>query len=109
MKNTLEYFSDKRYRIYPREYFTAKNIMTGVIEQTKNTCTVHHFATQYHSAEWRKNRMVEQRINRIFGVDTLISVIARKILLVKNRIKHEGLEKATGYYLDKYVRKKNEK
>ncbi|MDR2633573.1 MAG: glycosyl transferase [Treponema sp.] len=107
MKYILElYFHDKRYKIYSWKYFTVKSVLTGAIKQTGETYTIHHFSTQYHSAEWRKNRMVEQRINRIFGVDTLMSVITHKIFAVARRIKSEGLKKAAGYYLDKYVRKK---
>jgi glycosyltransferase involved in cell wall biosynthesis len=103
MKNTLEYFSDKRYRIYPREYFTAKNIMTGVIEQTKNTYTVHHFATQYHSPEWRKQRETEQKIYRVFGERTPLAKILCKLVALGNRIKCIGLNGAVKYYHKKYI------
>jgi hypothetical protein len=107
MKYMLElYFHDKRYKIYSWKYFTAKNIMNGVIERTKNTYTVHHFATQYHSEEWRKQRETEQKIHRVFGEGTLLAKILRKIVAAGYRIKREGLEKATVYYFDKFIRKK---
>jgi hypothetical protein len=107
MKYTLELYFHGKYKIYPREYFTAKNVVTGVIERTNNTYTVHHFATQYQSPEWRKRREREQRINRIFGENTLRSKILQKILAVGRRIKCEGPGRATEYYLNKYVKKKN--
>jgi hypothetical protein len=102
MKDAMECFRDRGYRIYSREYFTAKNVVTGAIEKTKNTYTVHHFATQYHSAEWRKNRKTEQEISRFFGEKTVMSKIVRKILAVKGRIKREGLGAAVKYYFEKY-------
>jgi hypothetical protein len=106
MKKTMESFKDRGYRIYSRDYFTAKNIVTGAIEKTENTCTVHHFATQYHSAEWRKNRKTEQDISRFFGEKTAMSKIVRKILAVKNRINRDGMGTAITYYFRKYVIKK---
>ncbi|MDR1129335.1 MAG: glycosyl transferase [Treponema sp.] len=106
MKNALECFKDEEYKIYPREYFTAKNIVTGAIERTKNTYTVHHFATQYHSPEWRKNRDTEQKINRLFGEKTLLSKIVRKIIAAGNRVKRMGPGKAAEYYIEKYIKNK---
>jgi mannosyltransferase OCH1-like enzyme len=70
MKNAL---GNEGNQIYNRDYFTAKNIVTGKIEQTKNTYTIHHFATQYHSVEWRKDREMEQKIRRVFGERTVVS------------------------------------
>jgi mannosyltransferase OCH1-like enzyme len=107
MKRAMESFKDREYRIYSREYFTAKNIVTGAIEKTKNTYTVHHFATHYHSAEWRKNRKIEQDISRFFGEKTVLAKIVRKIIGVKNRIRRQGMNRAVQYYYHKYVRKKN--
>jgi hypothetical protein len=104
MKDALEYFKDKKYQIYPREYFTAKNIRTGKIERSENTYTIHHFATQYHSKEWRKGREREQRINRIFGERTLASKIIRKMIAVGNRIKRTGMKEAVEYYVNKYIK-----
>jgi predicted Fe-Mo cluster-binding NifX family protein len=103
MKKAFEHFKDKGYRIYSREYFTAKNIVTGEIEQTRNTFTIHHFATQYHSPEWRKGREIKQKISRIFGEKTLISKILHKILAVTDRIKRYGITKSLEYYIDKYI------
>jgi hypothetical protein len=107
MKYTLElYFHGKRYKVYSWNYFTAKNILTGVIKKMPETYTIHHFSTQYRSEAWRKNRVKDQRINQIFGVDTLMSTMIYKMLNVKKRLKREGLGKAAKYYLDKYVTKK---
>jgi hypothetical protein len=108
MKNVLqEYFPENQYKIYSKEYFTAKNVVTGKIETTKNTFTIHHFATQYHSEEWRKMREQEQKIRRIFGEKSSLGKAAFKLIFVKNRIKRTGLCNAVQYYADKYITKKN--
>jgi hypothetical protein len=105
MKMALVYFKDKKYRIYSKEYFTAKNIVTGVIEKTENTYTVHHFAAQYHSIEWQKDRKKEQEISRILG-ENIISMILRKLFIAKSRMRREGIGRAVKYYFDKYIKKK---
>jgi mannosyltransferase OCH1-like enzyme len=106
MKNTLEYFSDKNYEIYSREYFTAKNVMTGVIEQTENTYTVHHFASQYHSPEWRKQREAEQKIFRGLGERTLLAKIVRGVFAIVGRIKRTGLSRTVEYFVRKLMLRK---
>jgi hypothetical protein len=106
MKEAFEPFKDRGYKPYPRDYFTAKNVLTGVVRRTKNTYAVHHFATQYHSPEWRKNREREQKICRIFGENTILSKVFFKTLLGISRIKRIGLFKAAEHYVNKYIRKK---
>jgi hypothetical protein len=107
MKNAFEQCNDRGYKPYPRDYFTAKNVLTGVVKRTRNTYAVHHFATQYHSPEWRKNREREQRICRIFGENTILSRVFFKTLLVMERIQRVGLIKASEHYVNKYIRKKS--
>jgi hypothetical protein len=106
MKNALAFFKDKKFRIYSKDYFTAKNTVTGVIEPTENTVTIHHFAAQYHSDEWRKDRKSEQEASRIFGETTVLAKIARKMVIAKNRIKRDGIGSAVRHYFNKYIRKK---
>jgi hypothetical protein len=103
MKNALEHFGDKGYRIYPREYFTAKNVITGVIERTNNTYTVHHFATQYHSPEWRNIRETKQKLSRLFGETSLLSRAIIKLYGMICRIHDTGFTGAMRYYYKKYI------
>jgi mannosyltransferase OCH1-like enzyme len=108
MKNTLKYFIDKEYIIYPSEYFTAKNIVTGIIEKTENTYTVHHFATQYHSDKWRKNRETEQKISVFFGGNKKLSKIVIGGRRAVQRVMRYGLIAALRYYIERYIlRKRN--
>jgi hypothetical protein len=106
MKEAFKQFKDRGYKLYPWNYFTAKNVLTGAVKRTKNTYAVHHFATQYHSPEWRKHRETEQRICRIFGEKTPLTKIILKLILLKNRISREGLVESAVYYGNKYIRKK---
>ncbi|MDR0526818.1 MAG: glycosyl transferase [Spirochaetaceae bacterium] len=100
-----QHFKNIAYKIYPKEYFTAKNVVTGQIEKKEVTFTVHHFATQYHSEEWRKRRAVRQRINRTFGENAAIVKTFEKLYGVTKRINSYGIAKAAMYYFDKYIRK----
>jgi mannosyltransferase OCH1-like enzyme len=109
MKNALECFKDKKYRIYTREYFTAKNIVTGVIHKTRNTYTVHHFATQYHSEEWRKNRETEQKISRFFGENEKLIKIFFRVRGTLKRIKRYGFFAAIGYYIGRFILRNRER
>jgi hypothetical protein len=106
MKNAFEPFKARGYKPCGCDYFTAKNVLTGVVRRTGNTYAVHHFATQYHSPEWRKNRETEQKICRIFGERTPMVKVIFKLILIKNRVLRTGLFSATAYYVNKYIRKR---
>jgi hypothetical protein len=98
-------FPDENFNIYPPDYFTVKNVMTGKIKPTKNTFTIHHFATQYQSEDWIKIRKIEQKIRRIFGENSYLSKIIFYTNRVIRRIKQEGLFSALQYYKNKYIKK----
>lgn len=51
--------------LYPRDYFSPKNLQTGKLELSENTCAVHHFR-----ASWMpfRNR-VNTRLAQILGPD----------------------------------------
>jgi hypothetical protein len=102
-----ESFPSEKYPILSRDYFTAKNIVTGKIEITSNTVTVHHFATQYHSEEWREIRAFEQRIKLRFGENSILSKILCSFGRVKRCIQKEGILGASRYYFAKYIEKEN--
>jgi hypothetical protein len=89
--------------IYGRDYFTAKNVVTGVIEQTERTFTIHHFATLYHSKEWRALRQKKQKIYLRFGERSLMSKVLTRSMGVMERIKQDGLRAALKYYGRKYL------
>jgi hypothetical protein len=110
MKTAAEkYFSAGSPCFFSPDYFTAKNVLTGKIEATKNTFTIHHFAAQYHSDEWRKNRGVEQGIYESFGEKAKISKIIIVTRHVVQRIKRCGFFNAMRYYIDSFILRKRER
>ena len=106
MKTALRAFSEiERPLIYNRHYFTAKNIMTGKIESTPETYTIHHFATNYHSAQWRAYREGVQRIYAAFGEGLPGKTIALAYRGF-SRLTKKGLAASVRYYHQKFLQKK---
>jgi hypothetical protein len=101
-----ESFSSEKYQIFTHDYFTAKNVETGKIETTSNTVAIHHFATDYHSEEWRNIRKWEQKVKRRFGEKNIFTRIFIGFGGMSRRIKETGLVPAVKYYYDKYIAKK---
>jgi hypothetical protein len=100
-----DFFPSAKYPILSHDYFTAKNIVTGKIEVTANTITVHHFATQYHSEEWHEIRNSEQRINLKFGENTLLSRILCYFGRFRRCLHKLGILGTLKYYFTKYIKK----
>lgn len=63
-KNNNDFQSIKGADIYPSEYFCPMDHMTGVLQITDNTFSVHHFAASWVSP-WRK---FKKKIKRMFFV-----------------------------------------
>lgn len=87
--------------LYPKDYFCAKNYITGVIEKTKNTVTIHHFA-----GSWRpKESVVADKIKVFFGDKNIIVRIVGKFIAAPwifiARCKIEGTRNSIKYYLKK--------
>jgi hypothetical protein len=101
-----ESFSSEKYQVFTHDYFTAKNIVTGRIEITQNTITIHHFATDYHSEEWHEIRAVEQNIKLKFGETSILSKILCSSGRIKRCIKKSGIRGAAKYYFAKYFKGK---
>jgi hypothetical protein len=102
-----ESFYMKNYPIFPHDFFTAKNVVTGEIETTSNTVTIHHFATQYHSEEWQQIRSWEQLIKLRFGEKSIMANMICGFAKVKRCVQKQGMIGALKYYFNKYVSKKN--
>jgi hypothetical protein len=66
--------------LFPKDYFCAKNHGTGVIEKTKNTYCIHHFAMSWINQEDKFLANFKRKLMSIFGVKT-ISIVIRVINL----------------------------
>lgn len=105
MKNAAAEYRAEELCFYSPDYFTAKNILTGKIETTDNTFTIHHFAARYHSEDWRKARNTEQEIYTAYGENIGTKIIV-SLWRLFNRIKHYGFSAAARYYIDRFILRK---
>ncbi|MDR2802921.1 MAG: glycosyl transferase [Treponema sp.] len=106
MKNAAkEFFNYGGFKFYSRDYFTAKNIVTGKIETTNNTFTIHNFSSLYHSEEWLKIRNTERKIYAVLG-RTIIAKLGCHIYVASWRVKKHGFFKAIKYYVDRFILRK---
>ena len=62
--------------LFPKEYFCAKNLGTGKLENTINTYTIHHFAMSWILIKNKFLPNLKRKLMDIFGV-TLISWLIR--------------------------------
>jgi hypothetical protein len=95
------------FPLFTPDYFTAKNVVTGAIEITENTYTVHHFESCYHSPSWREARALTQRVFALFGARSPVVKIIIKGIALLQRIGDFGLRGAVIYYARKYFGKKS--
>lgn len=51
--------------LYPSEYFTAHNGLTGEIEVTDKTCCIHHFAASWHSPSRKLKDTIKKELNKL--------------------------------------------
>lgn len=65
LNGSLQTVSD--FTLFPVDYFCAKNVVTGKIEKTENTFTIHHFAGSWTTPRNKFNTKVHQMLIRIFG------------------------------------------
>lgn len=53
--------------IYPKEYFSPKDYMTGKILKTENTYTIHYFASSWYTEREKKWHVICQKILNRYG------------------------------------------
>jgi len=89
--------------IYTDDYFTAKCHKTGMVNVSKNTYAVHHFAMSWHSDLRRYLVERRRRIIRLCG-DNIFSTLLIWFLNVCSRIKTLGFRNTLSYYVKKHVK-----
>lgn len=68
--------------IYPAEYFNPKNFLTGNIETTVNTRTIHHFSMSWLSAQKKRQFEIQSNLLKIgfnYKLSHFISAILSRI------------------------------
>lgn len=84
LKNTNQIQYCAGVYIYPREYFCPKNIVTGKLEITDNSYTIHHFEGSWLTPWLRCRHCVKILLTAVFGGKFI------KILLkIKNFFREE--------------------
>jgi hypothetical protein len=105
MKNAAEEYTAEKLDFYSPDYFTVKSVITGKIEPTDSTFTIHHFAARYHSDDWHNVRNIEQEIFTKHGYN-LRSKIFILFWRLSYRIKHYGFFFTVRYYFDRFIIRK---
>jgi hypothetical protein len=67
--------SKNKLFLFPKEYFCAKNLGTGVLENTSETYSIHHFAMSWIPLKHKFLADFKRKLMRIFGVNTINSFI----------------------------------
>lgn len=82
-------------RIYPVEYFCPKNYVTGLINLTNATYSIHHYDASWQTEEMRKISTYEKNIYKIFGnkVGKIISSIVLIPYKLLYHLKTDGIQK----------------
>lgn len=71
----LSFPNDGNMYVFPKDYFCAKNHGTGIIEETENTYSIHHFAMSWVSRDKVALTGLKKRFMKIFGPKTTQNVI----------------------------------
>ena len=82
--NTISYEKSNELKMFPKDFFCAKNHGTGVIEKTQNTFCIHHFAMSWLPKKRTFLPNLKRKLMSVFGVRS-ISVIIKLLGLKKIR------------------------
>jgi len=88
---------------YTPDFFTARNIVTGDIETTCNTRTIHHFAASYNSERWRQMRSLKWAIRRLFPKRRIFTRLLSLLVSLRFRLDEHGLAFTLRYAAEKYI------
>jgi len=100
--NTYQKFGT--FTIYPTEYFCPMPFETGILNESHNTYSIHHFEASWFSDKDRLYNKFRRRIFSIFG-ENIFSKNIVIIIYVFKRIKENGLVNTIKYYHTKYWKK----
>jgi hypothetical protein len=76
---------NEKCAVFPYTYFTAHNILTGSIDVTEDTFTIHHFFPCRRSQEWRETQELGQKILDRFDRNSFfVKILVKTITLMQN-------------------------
>lgn len=88
------------YSIYPPEYFSPKNVVTGIIRITENTYTIHHYDASWLE-DWQKKVQIKK--HKIFNVlgENIISKMIVSFYYSYMALRNLGLKGGLDYIFSK--------
>lgn len=101
--NKYQKFDD--FAIYPSDYLSPKDNMTGEIEVTPNSICIHHFDGTWVSSIYKKRIRIQQRIYSLFGKNKFSSFLILLSFFIL-RIKTDGFMITVKYLLKKQNKQK---
>lgn len=70
--------------VFPTEYFCPKDFLTGVLNITENTYSIHHYDSSWYSEEDKFTFSIRKKIQKILP-SKISRIIARVIAIIKFR------------------------
>lgn len=67
---------NSHFYLFPEDYFSPKNMGTGVIMQTTNTYAIHHFAMSWISVRNKFIPNIKRALIKIFGAENIYRLIS---------------------------------
>ena len=55
------------FALYPVDYFCAKSFATGMVQETENTYTIHHFAGSWYTEEQKRRKELKHSLIAQYG------------------------------------------
>lgn len=88
------------YSIYPAEYFSPKNVVTGIIRITENTYTIHHYDASWLE-DWQKSVQINK--HKIFNKlgENIISIGIVSIYYSYMALYNLGIKEGIDYIVSK--------
>ena len=97
----------KGIMLYPTEYFCPKDLMSGELNITENTHTIHHYDGSWMPLIQKKTFEYGQNIYQKYGKNFLSQNLVR-IRIFFFRFHEDGIKKTVQFYMSKFRGKTNE-
>lgn len=81
VNHQVEYHNDEFLYVFPREYFSAKEMGTGKLLRTENTYSIHHFAMSWIPKKDRFLSDFKRKLMSVLGAENISNLI--KLLKLK--------------------------
>lgn len=64
------------FYLFPKEYFSPKDMGTGILEMTVETYAIHHFAMSWIPAKKKLIPNIKRTLMKVFGVENIYLIIS---------------------------------